>query len=37
MMHQWMYPTIAEEDTLGPVDKPWSRPRRRENPHKEAL
>ena len=36
-MHRWVYPIAAEEDTQGPVDKPWSRPRRRGDSHEEAL
>ena len=36
-LHQWVYPVAAKEDTWGPVDKPWSRPRRREDPYEEAL
>ena len=32
-----MYPIGTEEDTQGPVDKLWSRPRRRRDSHEEAL
>ena len=36
-LHWWVYPIAAEEDTQGPVNEPQSRPRRREDPHEEAL
>ena len=32
-----MYPIAAKGDTPGPVDEPWSRPRRRGDLHEEAL
>ena len=36
-LHQWVYPIASEEDTRGPVNEHQSRPRRREDPHEEAL
>ena len=36
-LHWQVYPITAKEDTQGPVDEPWSRPRRRGDSHEEAL
>ena len=36
-LHRWGYPTASEEDMPEAAAEPWSRPRRRETPHNEAL
>ena len=36
-LHRQVYPIAAEEYALGAVTKSWSRPRRREDLHEEAL
>ena len=36
-LHQPVYPIATEEDTKEAVNKSWSRPRGRGNPHEEAL
>ena len=36
-LHRWVYPIAALEDTWGAVTGSWSRPKRREDPHEEAI
>ena len=36
-LHRWAYPAASKEDAPEAAAEPWSRSRRRENPHNEAL
>ena len=36
-LHRWVYPITFKEDARGAATDSWSRSRRREDPHEEAL